>query len=106
MLDYIEEDRMKKEHHDKYETLCKKHGVKWNEDSVRFVGLDDVQQLVEKYIADPYLNNIPLYLWDILAMSFLSYNQNSKLSLSEVVCMQKHAARKLVKEVMYETERK
>ena len=85
---------MSKEHYDKYESLCKKYGVKWT--SPIFV--DSVAELKRLYDEDPWLNNIPLRRWDALANSFLFYNKRTGLSLAEAVCMQKHAARRLLEE--------
>ena len=80
-----------------YEALCQKHGVAWDEDSPRFVN-ETLESITEKYQKDEYLNNVPLRYWDDLAISFLAYNRRSGLSLSQVVCMQKHAARRLIEE--------
>ena len=82
---------MSKEHYEKYETLCKKYGVKWTSPS-----LVDVAQLKRLYDEDPWLNNIPLKRWDVLANCFLCHNKRSGLSLAEAVCMQKHAAIRLL----------
>lgn len=90
------EDAAKIEHIIKYDRLCHKHGLAWNEKSPRLVN-ESLESLIEKFKEDPHLNNVPLKLWDHLAYSFLCFNQSSSLSLSEAVCMQKHAARKLIK---------
>ena len=79
---------MSKEHYDKYEALCNKYGVVW----ISPILVDSVEELKRKYDEDPWLNNIPLKHWDMMATSFLSYNKRTGLSLTEAVCMQKHAA--------------
>lgn len=83
---------MSKEHYDKYEALCNKYGVKWTSPLL----VSSVDVLKRLYDEDPHLNNIPLRLWDFLANCFLSHNKRAKLSLAEAVCMQKHAARRLL----------
>lgn len=87
---------MSKEHYDKYEALCNKYGVKWKEESPSLVLVSSVEKLKQLYDEDPWLNNIPLRRWDMLALAFLSYNKRTGLSLAEAVCMQKHAARRLL----------
>jgi adenine-specific DNA methylase len=81
-----------KEHYDKYEALCNKYGVKWESPSL----VDSVEKLKRLYDEDKWLNNIPLIRWDVLANCFLSYNKRTGLSLAEAVCMQKHAAIRLL----------
>ena len=83
---------MSKEHYDKYEALCNKYGVKWISPSL----VDSVAELKRLYDEDPHLNNIPLKRWDALANCFLRYNKRTGLSLAEAVCMQKHAAIRLL----------
>jgi hypothetical protein len=83
------------DHFIKYENLCKQYGVKWDADSPRLIG-ETIESLTAKYQADPHLNNVPIKAWDILAYSFKVYNDYTGLSLSELVCMQKHAAITLV----------
>ena len=83
---------MSKEHYDKYETLCNKYGVVWRSPIL----VDSVEELKRRYDEDPRLNNIPLKRWDALANCFLSYNKRTGLSLAEAVCMQKHAAIRLL----------
>ena len=83
---------MSKEHYNKYETLCNKYGVKWTSPLL----VDSVDELKRKYDEDPWLNNISLRRWDNLANCFLCYNKRTGLSLAEAVCMQKHAARRLL----------
>ena len=85
---------MSKEHYDKYEALCNKYGVKWREESPPLV--NSVEELKRLYDEDQLLNNIPLRQWDILANCFLLYNKRTGLSLAEAVCMQKHAAIRLL----------
>lgn len=85
---------MSKEHYDKYEELCNKYGVKWTSPLL----VDSVDELKRRYDEDPWLNNIPLRRWDILADCFFFYNKRAKLSLAEAVCMQKHAAIRLLEE--------
>lgn len=85
------------DHEKKYEELCKKHGVAWNSKSPRFVN-ETLESITKKYLEDEHLNNVPLYLWDIMASGFFMYNRSTGLSLAEGVCMQKHAAIKLIKE--------
>lgn len=87
---------MSKEHYDKYEALCNKHGVKWREESPSLVLVDSVEELKRLYDEDKWLNNIPLRRWDMLAIAFLSNNKRTGLSLAEAVCMQKHAAIRLL----------
>jgi len=84
---------MSKEHYQKYEALCKKYGVVWRSP---LLGVDSVEELKRLYDEDPRLNNIPLKRWDVLAICFLSYNNRTGLSLAEAVCMQKHAAIRLL----------
>lgn len=83
---------MSKEHYEKYEGLCNKYGVVWRSPSL----VNSVAQLKRLYDEDPCLNNIPLKRWDMLANCFLSYNKRTGLSLAEAVCMQKHAAIRLL----------
>ena len=83
---------MSKEHYDKYETLCNKYGVVWRSP----VLVDSVEDLRRKYDEDQWLNNIPLKRWDALANCFLLNNKRTGLSLAEAVCMQKHAAIRLL----------
>ena len=83
---------MSKEHYNKYEALCNKYGVKWSSPSL----VSSVEELKRLYDEDPWLNNIPLKRWDALANSFLFYNKRTGLSLAEAVCMQKHAAIRLL----------
>lgn len=83
---------MSKEHYDKYEALCNKYGVKWESPSL----VDSVEELKRLYDEDKWLNNIPLRRWDVLANCFLCNNKRTGLSLAEAVCMQKHAAIRLL----------
>lgn len=83
---------MSKEHYDKYEMLCNKYGVKWRSPIL----VDSVDELKRLYDEDQHLNNIPLKRWDKLANCFLLNNKRTGLSLAEAVCMQKHAARRLL----------
>lgn len=83
---------MSKEHYNKYEALCNKYGVKWRSPIL----VDSVDELKRLYDEDQHLNNIPLKRWDKLANCFLLFNKRTGLSLAEVVCMQKHAARRLL----------
>ena len=83
---------MSKEHYDKYEELCNKYGVKWRSPIL----VDSVAELKRLYDEDPLLNNIPLKRWDKLANCFLLNNKRTGLSLAEAVCMQKHAAIRLL----------
>ena len=83
---------MSKEHYDKYEALCNKYGVKWRSPSL----VDSIEELKRLYDEDPFLNNIPLRRWDFLANCFLLHNKRTGLSLAEAVCMQKHAAIRLL----------
>ena len=83
---------MSKEHYEKYEALCNKYGVKWTSP----VLVDSVEKLKTLYDEDPWLNNIPLRRWDALAECFLLNNKRTGLSLAEAVCMQKHAAIRLL----------
>lgn len=83
---------MSKEHYNKYEELCNKYGVKWTSPHL----VDSVAELKRRYDEDPWLNNIPLRRWDMLANSFLHHNKRTGLSLAEAVCMQKHAAIRLL----------
>ena len=85
---------MSKEHYDKYEALCNKYGVKWRSPIL----VDSVDELKRLYDEDPWLNNIPLKRWDKLANCFLLNNKRTGLSLAEAVCMQKHAAIRLLEE--------
>ena len=82
------------EHEQKYHDMCRKYGVKWNDDSPRFVN-ETKESLAQKYKEDKHLNNVPLALWDNLARSFTMYGGRG-LSLSEAVCVQKHAALELI----------
>ena len=84
---------MSKEHYDKYEALCNKYGVKWISPSL----VDSVAEgsQTELYDEDPYLNNIPLKRWDALANCFLLTTKEPGF-LAEAVCMQKHAAIRLL----------
>lgn len=84
-------------HEEKYEQMCQKYGVAWSKESPKRVG-ETLESLREKHKKDRHLNNVPLDRWDRLAVSFLAYNYHSGLSMSEVVCMEKHAAIKLLKE--------
>lgn len=86
---------MSKEHYDKYEALCNKYGVKWTSPLL----VNSIDELKRLYDEDPWLNNIPLRRWDFLAIAFLSNNKGNKLSLAEAVCMQKHAARRLLEKI-------
>ena len=86
---------MKNEHREKYEELNRRFGVAWNKESPKFVN-ETLISLVQKYVEDEYFNNIRLGLWDGLAVAFAAYNDRSGLSLAEMVCMQKQAARTLV----------
>ena len=81
-----------KKHYDKYEELCKKYGVVWNKDSPRLVG-ETLESLRKKHKEDKHLNNIPLRFWDNLARCLMP---RTGLSLSQCVCMEKHAAKKLL----------
>ena len=83
---------MSKEHYDRYEALCNKYGVVWKSPSL----VSNIGELKRLYDEDPRLNNIPLRRWDALAICFLSYNKRTGLSLAEAVCMQKHAAIRLL----------
>lgn len=83
---------MSKEHYNKYEELCNKYGIKWTSPSL----VDSVEDLKQLYDQDPLLNNIPLKRWDMLANCFLLFNKRTRLSLAEAVCMQKHAAIRLL----------
>jgi hypothetical protein len=83
------------EHETKYDALCAKHGVKWDEASPKMVG-ETLSSLHRKYQEDEHMNNVPLRKWDALAKWFLAYNRNSGLSLGEAVCMQKHAAKRML----------
>lgn len=85
------------DHEQKYEALCSKYGVAWDDQSPALVK-ETLETLREKYAEDEHLNNVPLGLWDALAMTFLAYGHIA-LSLSEAVCMQKHAAKQLLGEV-------
>lgn len=84
-------NEMAVEHYEKYEALCKKHGLSWDDKSPRLIG-ETKESLMQKYLQDPNLNNIQLAKWDSLALAFKMYNRNTGLSLAELVCMQKHAA--------------
>lgn len=86
---------MNSEHEKKYNDLCKRFGLAWNTGSPRLVN-ETLASLTQKHEADPHMNNVPLRLWDSLAIAFLSYNRGSGLSLAEAVCMQKHAAAKML----------
>lgn len=88
---------MSRDHYDKYEAMCAMHGVKWNKDSPRFVGAT-LEELKRCYDEDHNLNNIRLRLWDYMAYEFLSYHKGKGISLCEAVCMQKHAAVRLLEE--------
>ena len=83
---------MSKEHYDKYEALCNKYGVKWNSPFL----VNSVEQLKRLYDEVEHLINIPLRRWDALANCFLCHYNRNGLSLAEAVCMQKHAARRLL----------
>ena len=83
------------EHEQKYEDLCKRFGIAWTDKSPKLVR-ETTDSLREKHAQDRHLNNVPLALWDGLAYSFMVYNRGSRLSLAEVVCMEKHAAMKLI----------
>lgn len=83
------------EHEQKYEALCEKHGVAWDKHSPKLVD-ETLDSLRAKYAEDEHLNNVPLKLWDALAFGFSACNPGHPLSLSEGVCMQKHAAKKLL----------
>ncbi len=76
----------------KMEDLCTLHGVKWNENSPKLIG-QTLEFLKKRYEEDNNLNNIPLHVWDRLATPLAS---RKGLSLSVAVCMQKHAAKKLI----------
>ncbi len=77
----------------KMEDLCTLHGVKWNENSPKLIGhtLDSLKKI---YQEDRNLNNIPLRLWDGLASGFIM--RHKRIPISTAVCMQKHAAKKLI----------
>ena len=94
------EVNMNTEHMEKYKGLNRKFGVAWDLDSPKFVKETPVS-LVEKYVEDKYFNNIKLGYWDHLAISFAAYNNRSGLSLSEMVCMQKQAARDLAESIYF-----
>jgi len=86
------------EHESKYNQLCKKWGVSWNVNTPRVCLGISLLRLAKAYEADNHLNNIALKKWDSLANAFLGFN-NTTLSLGEGVCMQKHAAKTLIKKV-------
>lgn len=75
------------EHYEEYRALTEKHGMRYDESSLRFFNIESVERLRELYNADHALNNIPLKLFDNMANSFLTYNRKSGLALFEVVCM-------------------
>ena len=80
------------DHEQKYHDMCRKHGVDWNDNSPRHVN-ETKESLAQKYKEDKHLNNIPLKLWDNLAMSLYV---RGGLTLCECVCMEKHAALELI----------
>jgi hypothetical protein len=90
-------------HYQKYEGMCQKYHVAWEVSSPRLVG-ETLESLILAYQQDKYFNTIPLRNWDSLAYGFLAFNPRSGLSLAEAVCMQKHAAEKLVLETLERRE--
>lgn len=84
------------DHEIKYENLCRKHGVLWRKTSPRLIN-ETFESLLKKYKEDSSLNNVGLKLWDSIAMSMLC---SSSVPLYERVCMQKHAAIKMLLENM------
>ena len=90
-------------HEQKYERLCKKYGVAWDQTSPeRLLGYD-FEYFVFLYEEDKNLNVVPLARWDGLANSFEARNQ-TRLSLGERVCMQKYAASKMVEKYLKESK--
>lgn len=83
------------EHVNTYRALCRDHGVKWDEESPRLIG-ETLDSMLTKYQEDAHLNNVALQRWDNLAFAFLVYNRGCGLSLSQVVCMEKQAARDML----------
>jgi hypothetical protein len=57
---------------------------------------ETLSSLFRKYQEDEHMNNVPLRKWDNLAHCFLRYNRGAGLSLGEAVCMQKHAAKRML----------
>jgi hypothetical protein len=87
-------EQSEKEHYDKYEALCRKYGILWNDKSPRLVD-ETLKSITIKYEQDKSLNNVPLRNWDGLAIPLTTI---TGLSLSECVCMEKHAAIKMIEE--------
>lgn len=73
-----------KEHFEKYFVLSKNFNI-YRENMLGFTA----KEMREKLEADKNLNNIPLALWDNLA---IYQNWKSGMSLAEMVCTLKHAA--------------
>lgn len=98
-----EEDASWLEHSLKYDRLCNELGVRWDENSPKLVG-ETLESLTEKFKRDRYLNNVPLHKWDslVLSMPILPFKYN--LSLAEGVCIQKHAARVLIRQHIEDQE--
>lgn len=90
----MDKEERAKAHAEKYDALCRKYGVSW--DPIQTHLGRTLRQWEELYAEDPLLNNVPLSEWDGLALSFMAYHRADVLSLSEVVCMEKHACRRMI----------
>ena len=75
------------DHEKKYQDICEKFGIKITTNEFMGIKKDRWKVLFEE---DKHLNNAPLKRWDNMGYSFDMYNR-SRLSLSDKVCMYKHA---------------
>ena len=67
--------------------------------NLKLFGIKDKKELKEKLKEDPYLNNIPLEIFDSLAISYLAFNRHRlpfPVSISELVCIYKELLRQYI----------
>lgn len=91
-LDEQKQEESWQRHQQKMRELNAKLGIRWTLDSPELVG-HDLESLAACYRADRHMNNIPLERWDRIARWIVMHG----VSLAEGVCMQKQAARDLLK---------
>lgn len=78
------------EHYNKYEQLRKELHVRFDENSLRFFNVENVDILRQHYNNDRALNTIPLRYFDAYAAIFIVRTTKRTVYTHELVCMAKH----------------
>ena len=87
----MNENKMKREHYEKYDGMAKKGGFSLSGHDA-FMGRTK-EEWVDLYNEDEHLNNVPLKEWD---MKFYNpvVRQNGVNSLCDCVCLYKHLVKR------------